>query len=155
MANYQIEVVPQLLEAGGASKRDLDLDLGHLQLFRKQSSRPAQIMYLCDRVQVLASRFILSRMYDRYTKLSPWRNLAKRSTPPHGSRDAAECADAGCRGATGTQRYGGCAGAAVLGCGRSVPLKTAVESSPWTEREAPKSTLTASGRRHFSPLPGF
>ena len=99
-------------------------------------------MYLCNQVRILGSPFILSLMYDRYTKPPSWRNLAKRPTPQRGSRDAAECADAGCTGATGTRGYGGCAGAAVLGCGRSVPLKTAVESSPWTERGAPKSALT-------------
>ena len=67
--------------------------------------------------------YILSLMYDRYTKPPSWRNLAKRPTPQRGSRDAAKCADAGCTGATGMRGYGGCAGAAVLGCGRSAPLK--------------------------------
>ena len=52
-------------------------------------------MYLCDKVQALASRFILSRIYDRYTKAPSWRNLAKHPTPRRGSGDAAECADAG------------------------------------------------------------
>ena len=58
------------------------------------------------------------------------------------SSQGSTSADAGCTGATGTRGYGGCAGAAVLGCGRGVPLKTVVESSPWTERGAPKSALT-------------
>ena len=109
-------------------------------------------MYLCDQVQILGAPFILSLMYDRYTKPPSWRNLAKRPTLQRGSRDAAECADAGCTGATGTRGYGGCAGAAVLGCGRGVPLKTAVESSPWTERGAPKSALTHQKQTPFSSL---
>ena len=109
-------------------------------------------MYLCNQVQILFPPFILSLMYDRYTKPPSWRNLAKRPTPQRGSRDAAECADAGCTGATGTRGYGGCAGAAVLGCGRGVPLKTAVESSPWTERGAPKSALTHQKQTPFSSL---
>ena len=107
-------------------------------------------MYLCNQVQILGSPFVLSLMYDRYTKPPSWRNLAKRPTLQRGSRDAAECADAGCTGATGTRGYGGCAGAAVLGCGRGVPLKTAVESSPWTERGAPKSALTHQKQTPFS-----
>ena len=115
-------------------------------------------MYLCDQVQILGSPwapFILSLMYDRYTKLPSWWNLAKRPTLQRGSRDAAECADAGCTGATGTRGYGGCAGAAVLGCGRSVPLKTAVKPSPWTERGAPKSALTHPKQTPFSSLEIF
>ena len=47
------------------------------------------------------------------------------------------------------------AGAAVLGCGRSVPLKTAVEPSPWTERGAPKSALTHPKQTPFSSLENF
>ena len=34
-------------------------------------------MYLCNQVQILAAPFILSLMYDRYTKPPSWRNLAK------------------------------------------------------------------------------
>ena len=43
-------------------------------------------MNLCDQVQILGAPFILSLMYDRYTKLPSWRNLAKRPTPQRGSR---------------------------------------------------------------------
>ena len=60
-----------------------------------------------------------------------------------------------CRGATGTEWYGGCAGAVVLGCGRSVPLKTAVESSPTPQRLGSKSSSTHPEQTPWLSSPGF
>ena len=121
-------------------KLDLWLELGHFQLAPGAPSRLAQMMYLLSKGGKTVPPF-----YEASHVRGRWRAplLAEPDQTPHitmwhyGYGRLLRC---GCAGSMRREGYGGCAGAVVLGYGRSAPLNTAVECSSSPQHRGSKAT---------------
>ena len=118
-----------------------------LQLAPGAPSRLARIMYLLSKGGKTVPPF-----YEASHVRGRWRAplLAEPDQTPHitmwhyGYGRLLRC---GCAGSMRREGYGGCAGAVVLGYGRSAPLNTAVECSSSPQHSGSKAT----GRPAWAP----
>ena len=139
-ANGKAEVLPALMREDADWKLDLWLELGHFQLAPGAPSRLAQMMYLLNKGGKSVPPF-----HEASHVRGRWRAplLAEPDQTPHitmwhyGYGRLLRC---GCAGSMRREGYGGCAGAVVLGHGRSAPLNTAVECSSSPQCRGSKAT---------------
>ena len=116
-------------------------------------SRLAQMMYLLSEGGKSVFPF-----YEASHVRGRWRAplLAEPDQTPHitmwhyGYGRLLRC---GCAGSMRREGYGGCAGAVVLGYGRSAPLNTAVECSSSPQHRGSKATCRPPSPRRSEKIP--